>query len=75
MNDETKTVLFNTYKLLMDQVDKDSSQTLEEMKIKICSGNSESFPNVDVLDTLLQSSSINPLNFPFEYLLNGNLPN
>lgn len=60
----------------MEQVEHDATpEFLEELKSKICAGYTEhSNPSVSSLTELFQDKSLNPFNFPFEYLLNGTLP-
>lgn len=63
--------------MLLEQIEHDAtSEFVEELKSKICAGyNMESHPGVVELSKIFQDKNLNPLNFPFEYLLNGSLPN
>lgn len=60
----------------MEQIEHDATpEFLEELKSKICAGYTEEcHPSVANLANLFQDKSLNPFNFPFEYLLNGTLP-
>lgn len=62
--------------MMMEQVEHDATpEFLEELKSKICAGYTEdSHPRVAEVAKIFQDKSLNPLNFPFEYLLNGTLP-
>lgn len=62
--------------MLMEQVEHDATpEFLEELKTNICAGQNQNFhPNIVNLSEIFQDASLNPLKFPFEYLLNGNLP-
>lgn len=68
MNYETKLVLQDTYKMLLEQVEKDTPRVLEEFRSKMfeCPENSS---NEDVLSDFLHNNDINPLNMPIEFLL------
>lgn len=76
LNKESFSVLHETHKMLMDQVEHDATpEFLSELKSKICAGYDEvSHPKIADLANLFQDKNLNPLNFPFEYLLNGTLP-
>jgi hypothetical protein len=69
-------VLTSTHQMLLDQIEHDATpQFLEELKSKICAGyTEETHPGVAELGKIFQDKTLNPLNFPFEYLLNGTLP-
>lgn len=69
-------VLASTHQMLLDQIEHDATpQFLEELKSKICAGyTEETHPGVAELGKIFQDKTLNPLNFPFEYLLNGTLP-
>lgn len=62
--------------MLMEQVEHDATpEFLEELKSKICAGHEQmSHPKIEKLSKIFQDTSLNPMNFPFEYLLNGTLP-
>lgn len=62
--------------MLNEQIDRDATpEFLEELKSKICAGDTEiSHPRIAALTEIFQDKSLNPLNLPFEYLLNGTLP-
>lgn len=62
--------------MLMEQVEHDATpEFLEELKTNICAGQNEnSHPEIANLSQIFQDASLNPLKFPFEYLLNGTLP-
>ncbi|CRL00272.1 CLUMA_CG013545, isoform A [Clunio marinus] len=76
LNDETRKVLFDTFEMLKDQIEHDSTpEFMQELKSKISAGfTEESHHKIVELAKITQHTSINPLNFPFEYLLNGILP-
>lgn len=76
LNDETKTVLYDTYRMLMEQVKRDATpEFLDELRSQICAGYTESaHPEIANISKLFHDKSLNPFNFPFEYLLNGTLP-
>lgn len=62
--------------MLTEQVQHDATpEFLSELKSKICAGYTEQ-PHKDVknLAMMFQDKGLNPFNFPFEYLLNGTLP-
>lgn len=60
----------------MEQIEHDATpEFLEELKQKICAGRTEeSHPSASCLASIFQDKSLNPMDFPFEYLLNGTLP-
>lgn len=62
--------------MLNEQIELDATpEFLEELKSKICAGDTEvSHPQIASLTKIFQDKSLNPLNLPFEYLLNGTLP-
>lgn len=75
MNEETENVLLDTYDMMMEQVEKDAPKYLEELKEKIGTGSTAiPHPGVTLLSEIFQDNNLNPLNIPFEYLLNGKLP-
>lgn len=75
MNDHTKKVLYDTYNMMMEQVESDAPACLEDLKLKIGTGFKESsHQSVVNLAETFQDPSLNPLNLPFEYLMNGTLP-
>ena len=63
--------------MLLEQVEYDATpEFLEELKSKICAGfSTQTHPGVAELSQIFQDKNLNPLSFPFEYLLNGSLPN
>lgn len=75
MNEQTKKVLYDTYNMMMEQVDKDAPTCLEDLKLKIGTGCKE-IPHQSIfnLAEVFQDTSLNPLNLPFEYFINGSLP-
>jgi hypothetical protein len=76
LNDESKTVLYKTYGDLMKQVENDATpEFLNELKSKICAGHDEtSNSRVEKLSEVFEDKTLNPFDLPFEYLLNGELP-
>lgn len=76
LNKDSLNVLRETHKMLMAQVEHDATpEFLSELKSKICAGFEEvSHPGIVDLANLFQNKGLNPLNLPFEYLLNGTLP-
>lgn len=62
--------------MMNEQIEHDATpEFLDELKSKICAGYTEEMhPRVNVLAKIFQDKSLNPLNLPFEYLLNGTLP-
>lgn len=62
--------------MLLEQIENDATpEFLEELKQKICAGRTEeSHPSASCLTSIFQDKSLNPMDFPFEYLLNGTLP-
>lgn len=62
--------------MLMQQIEHDATpEFLEEMKSKICAGSEYKFhPSISNLAQMFNDETLNPFNFPFEYLLNGTLP-
>ena len=76
LSQESMAVLFNTHRMLCQQVEHDATpEFLNELKSKICAGYTEEInPEISDLAKIFQDKSLNPLNFPFEYLLNGTLP-
>lgn len=67
----------STHQMLLEQIEHDATtEFLEELKSKICAGFSvQTHPGVAELSQIFQDKNLNPLSFPFEYLLNGSLPN
>lgn len=76
LDEKTTAVLVSTHQMLLDQIEHDATpEFIEELKSKICAGyTEETHPGVAELSTIFQDKSLNPFNFPFEYLLNGTLP-
>lgn len=76
LNKESLKVLYDAHQMMTKQIDHDATpEFLDELKSKICAGyTEESHPGVADLAKLFQDKSLNPFNFPFEYLLNGTLP-
>lgn len=76
LDEKSSKVLYDTHQMLMEQVEHDATpEFLEELKLKICGGQNENFhPKTSNVSKIFQDTSLNPLNFPFEYLLNGTLP-
>lgn len=76
LNKESLNVLHNTHRMLMEQIEHDATpEFLEELKQKICAGQTEeAHPSASCLSSIFQDKSLNPMDFPFEYLLNGTLP-
>jgi hypothetical protein len=62
--------------MMMQQVEHDATpEFIEELKSKICAGYMEEpHPKIAQLAEIFKDKSLNPFNFPFEYLLNGTLP-
>lgn len=62
--------------MLTEQVEHDATpEFLSELESKICAGYTEEpHTGVKKLAKIFQDKGINPFNFPFEYLLNGALP-
>lgn len=60
----------------MQQVEGDATpEFIAELKSKICAGYTEQpHPKIAQLARIFQDKSLNPFSFPFEYLLNGTLP-
>lgn len=76
LNDQSKKVLADTYGMLNEQIERDATpEFLEELKSKICAGDADvPHSRIASLTKIFQDKTLNPLNFPFEYLLNGTLP-
>lgn len=76
LNEPSLKVLYDTFRMLNEQIELDATPDfLEELKSKICAGDTEvSHPCIASLTKIFQDKSLNPLNLPFEYLLNGTLP-
>lgn len=67
MSEPTKRVLYDTFKQLLDRVDKDAPSTLEKLKANI--GTGERIEGDDEsLAAVLGDKTINPLNLPMEFL-------
>lgn len=76
LSKESLQVLLQTHDLLMEQVNKDATpEFLEELKSNMCAGGS-GCPSVGVegLAEAFRDKNLNPLGFPFEFLLKGSLP-
>lgn len=76
LNENSLKVLHDTHELLMNQVNEQATpEFLDDLKMKICADNTEAHhKGVQGLNKIFQDKSLNPFNFPFEYLLNGSLP-
>lgn len=76
LNNESLKVLNDTYQMLTEQIEHDATpEFLNELKSKICAGYiKEPHPKAKNLAEIFQDKGLNPFNFPFEYLLNGALP-
>jgi hypothetical protein len=67
MNDVTKSVLYETYRNLMSQVDNDAPTVLAQLKSQ--SNDSTSDSNIETLSDVIHDGSINPFNVPSECIL------
>lgn len=76
LDPKSQRVLYNTHAMLMQQIEHDATpEFLEEMKSKICAGSTDqAHPSIANLAKMFNDEDLNPFNFPFEYLLNGTLP-
>lgn len=62
--------------MMMDQVEKDAPACLDVLKANIGSScDKKPQENVVNLSEAFLDGGLNPLDLPFEYLLNGTLPN
>lgn len=74
MNEPTKKILYDTYSMLLEQVEKDAPESLEDLQSNIGSGHIGTQKNVLNLSEIFQDRNLNPFKLPFEYFINGNLP-
>lgn len=76
LSEESLQVLSQTHKLLMEQVNKDATpEFLEELKSNMCArGSGHPSVGVEGLAEAFRDKNLNPLGFPFEFLLRGSHP-